>query len=66
MRSHHERWDGTGYPEGLSGEGIPIGARILAGSLYLTGRVRQYEYQPCIPDAPIHHLAELGLKTKEK
>src|SRR6202007_1132515 len=27
---HHERWDGLGYPSGLSGEGIPIGARILA------------------------------------
>ena len=27
---HHERWDGLGYPAGLHGEGIPIGARILA------------------------------------
>ena len=27
---HHERWDGHGYPEGLSGESIPLGARIFA------------------------------------
>ena len=27
---HHERWDGTGYPEGLKGKNIPIEARILA------------------------------------
>jgi len=29
-RSHHERWDGTGYPDGLKGEDIPIAARIMA------------------------------------
>lgn len=30
IRSHHERWNGEGYPDGLSGEQIPIGSRILA------------------------------------
>jgi len=30
VQTHHEKWNGTGYPEGLKGEQIPIGARILA------------------------------------
>ena len=29
-RSHHEKWDGTGYPDGLAGENIPLPARIFA------------------------------------
>jgi diguanylate cyclase (GGDEF)-like protein/putative nucleotidyltransferase with HDIG domain len=29
IRSHHERWDGRGYPDGLKGEEIPLGARII-------------------------------------
>ena len=29
MRSSHERWDGGGYPDGLAGESIPVGARIV-------------------------------------
>ena len=30
IRHHHERWDGTGYPDGLSGDAIPLSARIFA------------------------------------
>jgi response regulator RpfG family c-di-GMP phosphodiesterase len=30
VRHHHERFDGTGYPDGLSGDSIPLGARIIA------------------------------------
>ena len=30
IRHHHERWDGTGYPDALKGERIPLGARIIA------------------------------------
>jgi len=30
VRCHHERWDGHGYPEGIAGEAVPLGARIIA------------------------------------
>ncbi len=30
VRASHERWDGRGYPDGLAGEAIPLGARVLA------------------------------------
>lgn len=44
VRHHHERWDGSGYPDGLSGEAIPLGARIisLADSVDAMMSVRKY------------------------
>jgi response regulator RpfG family c-di-GMP phosphodiesterase len=50
VRGHHERWDGNGYPDGLSGEDIPIGARIIgAAEIYdalTTARAYQTELSP--------------------
>jgi HD-GYP domain-containing protein (c-di-GMP phosphodiesterase class II) len=42
VRSHHERWDGGGYPDGLTGENIPLGARVVAiTSVYETLRTKR-------------------------
>jgi diguanylate cyclase (GGDEF)-like protein/putative nucleotidyltransferase with HDIG domain len=60
VRAHHERWDGTGYPEGLAGEGIPIGARILAAVDCLDALASHRQYRPALP------LAEAMAKVKEK
>ncbi|RYG24123.1 diguanylate cyclase, partial [bacterium] len=44
VRSHHERWDGTGYPDGLAGASIPLGARLfaLADTMDAMGSDRPY------------------------
>ncbi len=49
VRSHHERWDGSGYPEGLAGECIPIGARILAAVDCLDALASHRQYRPALP-----------------
>lgn len=49
VRSHHERWDGTGYPEGLVGEQIPIGARILAAVDCLDALASHRQYRQALP-----------------
>src|ERR1700728_5513984 len=59
VRSHHERWDGTGYPEGLSGEEIPIGARILAAVDCLDALASHRQYRPALP------LSEAMAKVRE-
>jgi HD-GYP domain-containing protein (c-di-GMP phosphodiesterase class II) len=43
---HHERWDGSGYPEGLAGENIPIFGRILAVADFLDALTSDRSYRP--------------------
>jgi diguanylate cyclase (GGDEF)-like protein/putative nucleotidyltransferase with HDIG domain len=45
---HHERWDGTGYPEGLKGEDIPIQARILAIADSFEAMTSARPYRPAL------------------
>jgi diguanylate cyclase (GGDEF)-like protein/putative nucleotidyltransferase with HDIG domain len=49
VRSHHERWDGSGYPDGLRKEEIPIGARILAAVDCLDALASHRQYRPALP-----------------
>ena len=49
VRSHHEKWDGSGYPDGLSGESIPIGARILAAVDCLDALASDRQYRRALP-----------------
>ena len=49
VRSHHEKWDGSGYPDGLQGEQIPIGARILAAVDCLDAMASDRQYRRGIP-----------------
>jgi diguanylate cyclase (GGDEF)-like protein/putative nucleotidyltransferase with HDIG domain len=46
--SHHERWDGMGYPSGLKHEQIPLGARVLAISDYYDSLVSTRSYRPAM------------------
>jgi diguanylate cyclase (GGDEF)-like protein/putative nucleotidyltransferase with HDIG domain len=49
VRCHHEKYDGTGYPEGLAGEQIPIGARILAAVDCLDALASDRQYRKALP-----------------
>ena len=49
VRSHHERWDGKGYPDGLAGEQIPLGARILAVVNTLVALTSERADRPALP-----------------
>jgi putative nucleotidyltransferase with HDIG domain len=49
VRAHHEKWDGSGYPNGLQGEDIPIGARILAAVDCLDALASDRQYRRALP-----------------
>jgi diguanylate cyclase (GGDEF)-like protein/putative nucleotidyltransferase with HDIG domain len=62
VRSHHEKWDGSGYPDGLRGEEIPIGARILSvvDCLDALASDRQYRRSMPLEDAIAKVVSESG------
>ena len=48
IRHHHERWDGSGYPDGLAGEQIPLGARIIAVADAFDAMTSERVYRPAM------------------
>jgi len=49
VRSHHERWDGNGYPDRLAGEQIPLAARVFAVADVLDALTTERPYRPASP-----------------
>ncbi len=64
VRSHHERWDGSGYPDGLKTEEIPIGARILSAVDCLDALATDRQYRRALPlDEAMDYVASLSGKS---
>ena len=61
VRSHHERWDGTGYPDALKGEQIPKGARVLAAVDCLDALASHRQYRNAMSlDAAMEKVASMS------
>ena len=57
IRCHHERWDGRGYPDGLAGEGIPLGARIFSVCDTFDAMTSDRPYRRALPfDAAVEEI----------
>jgi putative two-component system response regulator len=46
---HHEKWDGSGYPDGLAGEAIPVAARLMALADVFDALISTRIYKPGLP-----------------
>jgi putative nucleotidyltransferase with HDIG domain len=61
VRSHHEHWDGSGYPDGLKGEEIPVGARILAVIDCFDAMASDRPYRRALPiSGAVAHVQKLA------
>src|SRR5690606_19804832 len=54
--SHHERWDGGGYPHGLRGQEIPLSARIVAVADVFDALAHDRPYRRAVPPARVREM----------
>jgi HD-GYP domain-containing protein (c-di-GMP phosphodiesterase class II) len=64
VRSAHERWDGKGYPDGLTGEDIPLGARIVFACDAYDAMTTDRPYRAAMPEAAARRELEAGAGTQ--
>jgi putative nucleotidyltransferase with HDIG domain len=67
VRHHHERWDGSGYPDGLRGTAIPLGARIVAVVDVYDALTSSRPYREALPHhTAVQYLAEEAGRTLDE
>ena len=59
-QSHHEKWDGSGYPCGLSGDGIPLSGRLMALADVYDALISRRVYKPPFPPVKVMAIIEEG------
>ncbi len=64
VRGHHERWDGGGYPDGLVGEAIPLGARIVAVADSFDAMTTDRPYRNALPIEQVWEILREGAGTQ--
>ena len=61
---HHERYDGTGYPEGLKGEDIPLEARIMSLADVYDALISKRPYKEAFPKEKAMQIIREGIGTQ--
>jgi putative nucleotidyltransferase with HDIG domain len=64
VRGHHERWDGDGYPDGVAGEAIPLGARIIAVADAFDAMTTTRPYRNALPIAEAYRRLQESSGTQ--
>lgn len=64
VRHHHERLDGGGYPDGLRGKAIPLGARIVAVADAWDAMTSSRPYRPAMPRGQVWSILRAGAETQ--